>query len=166
MPPAGLRPQQAAASATLEASWRAILDPIPAAAYVCDAAGLITYFNPLAEEVWGRTPALRDPADRYCGSLKLYLPDGTPVRHEECWMALALHEEKPFNGREIVIERPDGGRTLGLAHANPLRDDQGRLIGAVNLVVDNTVPRGAILSMVEIAVAMLASTRWPASAFS
>jgi two-component system, LuxR family, sensor kinase FixL len=159
-------PPQAAASPAQKANWRGILDPIPAAAYICDAAGLITYFNPLAAAVWGRAPALRDPADRYCGSLKLYLPDGTPVRHEECWMALALLEDKPYNGREIVIERSDGGRTLGLAHANPLRDDQDRLIGAVNLVVDNTVPRGATLAMTEVAIALLAGMRWPASTFN
>jgi two-component system sensor kinase FixL len=42
-----------------------LLDVVPAAAYTCDADGLITYFNERAVEVWGRAPKLHDPIDRY-----------------------------------------------------------------------------------------------------
>jgi len=182
MPPTGLKPYQQTASPAVQASWRGLLDVIPAAAYACDATGLISYFNPLAEAVWGRTPALRDHADRYCGSFKLYLSNGTPIRHDECWMALALRRGKPYNGREILIERWDGSRTFGLAHANPVFDARGKVIGAVNLVVDitaqkagtghrkarSTAPmsRDAALAMVEIGVSLLAGMTWAPSAFS
>lgn len=44
---------------------RRLLEKLPAAAYTCDADGLITYFNPRAVELWGRAPALDDPLDRY-----------------------------------------------------------------------------------------------------
>ena len=164
-------------------NWRGILDVIPAGAYICDAAGLITYFNPLAESVWGRAPKLRDPADRYCGSLKLYLGDGTPIRHDECWMALALREGREYNGREILIERPDGSRKIGMAYANPLRNDQARVIGAVNLVVDITAQaklqadrrktrsivtryHDATLAMIEVGLSASAGMTWPTSTFS
>src|SRR6188768_2841369 len=83
-------------------SWRDILAIVPVGAYTCDAAGLLTYFNPLAEAVWGRTPKLRDTAERYCGSLKLHSIDGRSIPHEECWMALALREGKAYNGQDIV----------------------------------------------------------------
>ena len=53
-------------------------------------------------------------------------------------MALALNEGKEYNGLEIVIERPDGSRRTVLAHANPLHDDDGKLTGAVNVLVDIT----------------------------
>lgn len=49
-----------------------MLDNLPAAAYTCDAEGLITYFNAEAVRVWGREPALNDPVDRFCGSFKLF----------------------------------------------------------------------------------------------
>jgi PAS domain-containing protein len=42
-----------------------LLDKLPAAAYTCDAQGLITYFNRHALELWGRAPLLNDPLDRY-----------------------------------------------------------------------------------------------------
>ena len=42
-----------------------LLDRLPAAAYTCDARGLITHFNRHALELWGRAPKLHDPLDRY-----------------------------------------------------------------------------------------------------
>jgi two-component system, LuxR family, sensor kinase FixL len=42
-----------------------LLDKLPAAAYTCDAEGLITYFNRHAVALWGREPKLNDPLDRY-----------------------------------------------------------------------------------------------------
>ena len=115
-----------------------LLEVLPAAAYTCDAEGLITYFNQRAVEVWGRAPKLNDPADRFCGSFKLFAPDGAPITHDRCWMALALEDNREYNGREIVIERPDGERRTALAHANPFRDERGLLLGAVNVLVDIT----------------------------
>ena len=113
-----------------------LLDALPAGAYTCDADGLITYFNQHAVELWGRTPALNDSSDRFCGSFKLFSKDGTPIAHDQCWMALALRERKEYNGREIIVERPDGMRATTLAHANPFIDGEGKLLGAVNVLVD------------------------------
>jgi two-component system, LuxR family, sensor kinase FixL len=45
--------------------FRRLLEKLPAAAYTCNAEGLITYYNPRAVELWGRAPKLNDPADRY-----------------------------------------------------------------------------------------------------
>jgi two-component system, NarL family, sensor histidine kinase UhpB len=44
--------------------------------------------------------------------------------------------DRGYNKREIVIERPDGQRFTALAHANPIHDESGKLIGAVNVLVD------------------------------
>ena len=48
-----------------ELAFRRMVEKLPAAAYTCDAQGLITYFNARAVELWGREPKLNDPADRY-----------------------------------------------------------------------------------------------------
>jgi PAS domain S-box-containing protein len=118
--------------------FQRLLDKLPAGAYMCDPDGLITYYNEHAVQLWGRAPKLNDPADRFCGSFKLYSPDGKPIKHDRCWMALALRDQKEYNGQEILIERPGGERLTVLTHANPIRDDEGRLIGAVNVLVDIT----------------------------
>src|SRR3712207_403272 len=115
-----------------------LLEKLPAAAYTCDPEGLITYFNQYAVQLWGRAPKLVDPVDRFCGSFKLFLPDGSLIAHDQCWMALALKMDKGYNGDEIVIERPDGQRLSALAHANPIHDESGKLLGAVNVLVDIT----------------------------
>ncbi len=119
-----------------ESQFRRLLEKLPVGAYTCDAAGLITYYNQHAIELWGRAPALNDPVDRFCGSFKLFSADGSPIAHDDCWMARALREGREYNGHEIAVERPDGKRVLALAHANPIWDASGRLIGAVNVLVD------------------------------
>jgi PAS domain S-box-containing protein len=121
-----------------ESHFRLLLEKLPAGAYTCDSEGLITYFNQHAVQLWGRAPKLNDPEDRYCGSFKLFSADGSPIAHDRCWMALALKTDEGYNRREIVIERPDGRRLNALAHANPIHDESGNLIGAVNVLVDIT----------------------------
>ena len=112
------------------------LERLPAAAYTCDADGLITYFNGHALRVWGRAPALNDPADRYCGSFRLFAADGTPIAHAECWMALAIRDRREYLAQEIVVERPDGSRATVLAYATPVLDEGGNVVSAINMLVD------------------------------
>jgi signal transduction histidine kinase len=121
-----------------ERVFRRLLEKLPAGAYTCDPTGLITWFNPQAERLWGRAPRLNDPSDRFCGSFKLFMNDGSPISHDACWMALALRDRTDYHGHEIVIERPDGARVTALAHANPIHDENGTLLGAVNVLVDIT----------------------------
>jgi signal transduction histidine kinase/CheY-like chemotaxis protein len=119
-----------------ELRFRGLLERLPAGAYTCDPDGLITYFNQHAVQLWGRSPKLNDPVDRFCGSFKLYGIDGSPILHDECWMARALKDSLEYNGHEIIIERPDGYRLTALAHANPIHNEMGELVGAVNVLVD------------------------------
>src|SRR6202035_951634 len=125
-------------SALQQREWqfRRLLERLPAGAYTCDTEGLITYYNPHAVQIWGRAPQLNDPVDRFCGSFKLFAVDGSPIAHSACWMALALQTGEDYNGQEIIIERPDGQRITALAHASPIRDDSGKLLAAVNVLVD------------------------------
>ncbi|MGD9724489.1 MAG: PAS domain S-box protein [Pirellulales bacterium] len=132
------RDGQADPTRLAETQLRKLLDTLPVSAYTCDAAGLITYFNARAVDIWQRAPKLNDPIDRYCGSLRLFAVDGTPIAHDRCWMALALTTGEEQNGHEIVIERNDLSRVTVLAHASPLRDSAGRVVGAMNLLVDIT----------------------------
>jgi PAS domain S-box-containing protein len=119
-----------------EVEFRRLLEKLPAGAYMCDPDGLITYYNQRAVELWGRAPKLNDAEDQFCGSFKLFSADGAAICHDQCWMALALTRNEEYNGHEIIIQRPDGSRLTALAHANPIRDESGKLLGAVNVLVD------------------------------
>jgi len=125
-----------AAAAQNETLFRQALDGLPAAAYTCDADGLITYFNQHALRVWGRAPKLNDPHDRFCGSFRLFAIDGRPIHHDDCWMALAIRHRQEYLAHEIVIERPDYSRVTVLAYATPIRDAAGRVVAAINLLVN------------------------------
>jgi two-component sensor histidine kinase len=130
--------QSALALQHSETQFRRLLEKLPAGAYTCDPEGLITYYNQHAAQLWGREPKLNDPTDRFCGSFKLFSADALPIDHDQCWMALALQHVQEYNGHEIIVERPDGERLTVLAHANPIYDDSGKLLGAVNVLVDIT----------------------------
>jgi PAS domain S-box-containing protein len=119
-----------------ERRFRELLDALPAAVYTTDAAGRITYYNEAAAALWGHRPPLG--TSEWCGSWKLYWPDGTPMGHDECPLAVALNEDRPVRGLEAMAERPDGTRVPFIACPTPLHDEAGRLTGAVNMLVDIT----------------------------
>jgi PAS domain S-box-containing protein len=118
--------------------YRHLLREHPAATHLCDADGLITYFNDSAARLWGRAPKLNDASDRFCGSFRLYTPEGDPIPHEDCWTALALRHERAYDRHEVVIEQPGGTQIHALAHAKPLHDGSGKLVGVLNMTVDIT----------------------------
>jgi PAS domain S-box-containing protein len=140
-PVRALRPMPAAgridtALRASEPQFRQLLEALPAAVYTIDAEGRITFFNQAAADLWGCRPELGK--SEWCGSWRLYWPDGRPMRHDECPMAVALKEGRPIRGAEAAAERPDGTRVPFLAYPTPLRDRSGALTGAVNTLIDIT----------------------------
>lgn len=111
-----------------------LLAAIPAAIYTTDKSGKITYYNEAAVEFAGRRPAIG--VDEWCVSWKLFWPDGTPLPHDQCPMAITLKEGRPIRGKEAVAERPDGTRVPFIPYPTPLRDADGNLVGAINMLVD------------------------------
>src|SRR5665213_618651 len=119
-----------------ERRFRKLLDALPAAVYTTDAEGRLTYFNDTAAELWGYRPELG--SSEWCGSWKLFWPDGTPMPHDQCPMAISIRERRPVRDVEAVAERPDGTRVSFIPYPTPLYDATGELIGAVNMLVDIT----------------------------
>jgi len=115
---------------------REILEALPAAIYTTDADGRITYYNRAATDLAGTKPVLG--TDSWCVTWKLFHPDGTPMPHDQCPMALALKEDRPIRGGEAIAERPDGKRVPFIPFPTPLHDASGKLIGAVNMLLDIT----------------------------
>src|SRR4029077_16797540 len=70
-----------------ENRFRALFESVPVAVYSCNAAGVIQEFNRRAAELWGRAPVAGDTDERFCGSFKLFRPDGSFMPHEQCPMA-------------------------------------------------------------------------------
>src|SRR5437899_10473896 len=51
-------------------------------------------------------------------------------------MAIALKEGRAIRNAEVVAQRPDGTRVPFIPYPTPLRDGVGKIIGAINLLVD------------------------------
>jgi len=134
--------------------YRRFLDALGVAVYTADAKGRITYFNDAAADIWGRRPEL---GEEWCGSWRLFWNDGRPMRHDECPMAIALNEDRTVRGYEAIAERPDGSRVSFIPFPTPLHDESGRLIGAVNVLVDITDRRRAEDALRASALALSAS---------
>src|SRR6478672_11850754 len=77
-----------------------LIQALPAAIYTTDATGRITFYNEAAAQLWGCRPELGK--SEFCGSWKLYWPDGRPMPHGQCPMALALKEQREVRGTEAV----------------------------------------------------------------
>jgi PAS domain S-box-containing protein len=118
-----------------------LLSSIPAAIYTTDAEGKITYYNEAAVELAGRRPIIG--SDEWCVTWKLYWPDGTPLPHDQCPMAIALKEGRAIRNAEAVAERPDGTRVPFIPYPTPLRDAHGKIVGAINMLVDISERRQA-----------------------
>lgn len=116
-----------------EQHLRDLLEALPAAVYTTDATGRITFFNNAAVEMSGRTPQI---GDMWCVTWRLYNTDGTLLPHDQCPMAVALKENRAVRGAEAIAERPDGRRIPFIPYPTPLHDADGKLIGAINMLVD------------------------------
>lgn len=119
-----------------ERRLRAILESLPAAIYTTDATGTITFYNRAAEEFWGFAPEIGKA--KWCGSWRLYWPDGRAMAHHECPMAVAIQEARIIRNAEAIVERPDGTRAYFTPFPTPLHDENGRMVGAINMLVDIT----------------------------
>ncbi|MCK9496625.1 MAG: ATP-binding protein, partial [Dehalococcoidia bacterium] len=139
------RAHQARAQAEVlsEHRFRTLVEGMGVAAYTTNADGLITYFNEEAAALWGRRPEIG--RDAWCGSWQIYQPTGEPLPHDQCPMAVALKEDRPVRDVEIIAERPDGERAAVLPFPTPLHDAQGRIVGAVNILIDITERKRAEL---------------------
>ncbi|TGV80522.1 PAS domain S-box protein, partial [Mesorhizobium sp. M00.F.Ca.ET.158.01.1.1] len=89
-----------------------------------------------AAELAGREPVVG--VDEWCVTWRLFTIEGEPLPHDQCPMSVALKENRPVRNVEAIGQRPDGSLFPFLPFPTPLRDDQGRLIGGVNMLLDLT----------------------------
>ena len=120
----------------LEHRYRQLAEFLPEAVYTCDLDGRVTQFNQAAVRLWGRTPVAG--AEFWCGSHAMFTMAGDALAHDQCPMAVAVREARDVGRIEAVVERPNGERRYVLAHPQLTRSQDGRITGAVNVVVDIT----------------------------
>jgi PAS domain S-box-containing protein len=119
-----------------EQRYSQLIKSLPAAVYTTNADGQVILYNEAAAALWGREPEIGK--DLWCGSYKIFKPDGTVLPADECPMAITWKKVRAVRGQEVVIERPDGTRRHILPYPDPIHDPSGKIIGAVNMLLDIT----------------------------
>ena len=131
------RKQTEAALRESQERYRVLFELSPVAVYSIDTLGVIRNFNRHAAELWGRAPASGDTDERFCGSYRLFRPDGSFMPHEQCPMAEVVSGKIPAAcGAELLIERPDGSRVTVIVNIRPLKNEHGEITGAINCFYD------------------------------
>jgi PAS domain S-box-containing protein len=128
-----------------------LFEQLPFAVYVCDRDGLVIRYNRRAAELWGRSPRLRDSNERFCGSYRMFRPDGSLLPHHQCPMADVLRTGVSVREQEVHIERPDGLRGIALVDIEAIRDSDGIIVGAINCFQDITERKRSEAQIVNLA---------------
>lgn len=123
------------------------MDEIPVGACVLNANGTLHSYNRLAAIAWGRSPQSGD-GDRYCGSYRLYYPDGEALPHDSVPQVAVLKGGASVRNIDLVVQRPDGSRLLIKSNVFPIKNKNDETIGAIhffrhnpNQVVPGLTPR-------------------------
>ncbi len=130
-----------------ERKFREVLEALPAAIYVTDAAGYITYCNQAAVDLWGTKPRFGE--DKWSDLVRYYDRDGKPMPIGDCPTEIALKQGRPMRSLEAIIERRDGTRIPILPCPTPLYDPTGDLAGVVNMTLDISERKNAELALAE-----------------
>src|SRR5882757_2827330 len=128
-----------------------LFEQLPFAVYVCDRDGLVLRYNRRAAELWGRSPKPGDPNERFCGSYRMFRPDGSLLPHHQCPMADVLRTGVSVREQEVHIERPDGLRGIALVNIEAIKDRGGNVVGAVNCFQDITERKRSEAQIVNLA---------------
>jgi PAS domain S-box-containing protein len=143
---------------TSEQRYKTVFDLVPVAVYTCDADGIIQEYNRRAVELWGCEPGQNGEEPRFCGSYKIYYPDGRLMPHEECPMARLLRGEKlKADDLEIIVERPDGTRRHVIPAPQIFTNIHGKITGGINSLFDITERKRAEAAAMRLAAVVQSS---------
>ncbi len=138
-----------------------LLDLMPTAMCVCDGEGRVVFCNRRVGELLGRAPANGDSWAEFSRLFRIFPPEGERAAHDPTPMMLAACAGRVFRGVELEVERPDGSRFFIECDVDPVRDDTGRITGAVAVFQDVTLRKrgernAAIVARLSQEVAFLA----------
>ncbi len=120
---------------------RAILDTLPVGVAICDSKGILVEANDQIDTIWGGkfTIARGIAESQSCNGFR---PDsGAGLRPEEWPLARSVQREEMVVGETIDIEHMDGTKGTLLISSAPIKDDEGKITGAVMVAMDVTEER-------------------------
>src|SRR3990172_761372 len=99
---------------------------------IVDAEGRKVLINEAAQRLLEYVPPGKSPGEKEVAALKLRYPDGPNVPPEETPLGRALKGETVVDF-PAVLDKPNGDDVFISNCASPVRDEEGRIIGAVTI---------------------------------
>jgi diguanylate cyclase (GGDEF)-like protein/PAS domain S-box-containing protein len=117
--------------------FRTLLESFSDGVYFVDPERRITYWNSAAERISGY--AAGEVVGTFCFNETLMHVDcaGTRLCHNGCPLAATLADGEPREA-EVFLHHKNGHRVPVQVRVAPVRDDSGRVTGAVEVFNDNT----------------------------
>jgi hypothetical protein len=126
----------AAVTAQTNRTLRTLADLIPAGVLVSDAQGTITLHNRAADAIFGGTVTGTAYGPR--GGYTVHRLDGSPFPPHDLPLPRAIEHGEVTHDVEMLIRCRDGAERIILAAGSPIRDETGRITGAVAVFQDVT----------------------------
>jgi PAS domain S-box-containing protein len=124
---------------SLEHALRAsdgLLELLPIATFVCDAAGRIIQYNHMAAELWGRAPQPGQTHDQLTAQSRYLNADGVQLPRSR--LAEVLKTGQAVRDEEVTVVRADGTQVVVQLNIDPLFNAQGNMVGAITCIQDVT----------------------------
>jgi PAS domain S-box-containing protein len=132
-------------SLSLEHALRAsdeILELLPIATFVCDAAGRIIQYNRRAVDLWGRSPQPGQTHNQLTAQCRYFDAAGEELPRSR--LAEVLNTGQAVRDEEVTVLRPDGTQVVVQLNIDPLVNPQGKMVGAITCIQDVTERKGII----------------------
>ncbi len=137
------RNQAVAALRESEERLARVVETVPDAITIVDAAGQIMFANAAAERILGLTRSHLTGRQYDDPAWRITAMDGGPFPPEALPFAQVMRSGQAVYGVEHAIEHPDGRRVVLSINAAPLREASGALSGMVAAISDITERQAA-----------------------
>jgi two-component system NarL family sensor kinase len=144
------------ALARSERLLRLVLDALPVSVAVVDVNGDIVLSNPAARHIWSEI--IHDGRERYARARAWWHDTGKELRASDWGSVRAVRDGETSVNEVIDIEAFDGVRKIVRTSAVPIRDNDGRITGAVIVNEDVSAKMAAEHARNESLVQMRALT--------
>jgi two-component system phosphate regulon sensor histidine kinase PhoR len=121
-----------------------ILETMAEGITIVDTNGMITYANPMAQQLLGLKKISEDGQNRYISDWKHLNIDGSSLPLNEHPMTSTMTTGVPLYDHEIAVQPEDNERMYISVNAAPIRNNKGKIVGGVSTFMDVTNRRIAI----------------------
>jgi PAS domain S-box-containing protein len=120
-----------------EAHYRAVFQQLSEGVITADETGKLNFVNQRAMDLHGIEDLTATP-ENYSDAYHLFRENGEPYPSSELPLARAALRGETVTDEHWLIRRPDGSEILAIGSACPILDEQGRQIGSVLTMRDDT----------------------------